>query len=482
MMGGLRSPSLFWTFAASFLLVLIVGTVLQGAAVMAVLGPLTRRWTEDRAALLLRNAAGEIQALPTTAAEDDVAAVLRNRRPESRFITLIFVDSDGRMISDRRGFPREPGRMRELLDGERRPGRRPGPGERLRDRRLQVVGRLDVAAANGLRGELVALAPIPRLPLGPLPPIAWLVLFLPLTVVVAGAGGLILFRMVVRRLRALETLAVRVTSGDLEARVAETGGDEIGRLAERMNRMTEELGSQRRIVEDADRQRRQLLADISHELGTPLTSVRGYAETLLDPKVRVSEEERGTYLRDILEEAKRLDLLIRDLFEITRLEAGAMPLVQERLDWASLCRNTLERFEPRFREAGLSLVWKGRLAEAPVFADGRRLEQVVSNLLVNALRYVPAGGTVEMALESVEGAAGAAYRLSVSDDGPGIPEADLPHVFDRFYRVDPARMEGGSGLGLAIVQEIVRQHGGSVRAESRSPRGARFAIELPAAD
>ena len=163
---------------------------------------------------------------------------------------------------------------------------------------------------------------------------------------------------------------------------------------------------------------------------------------------------------------------------IAPITNGATQLSKEPLDWAALCRNTIERFAPRFRKAGLGLAWKESGREAWVFADGRRMEQVLENLLVNALRYVPHGGAVKARIDA---APGALHRLTVSDDGPGIPAEELPLVFGRFYRGagsaggDP----GGSGLGLAIVREIVERHGGSARAESNAPRGFAITIELP---
>jgi signal transduction histidine kinase len=249
--------------------------------------------------------------------------------------------------------------------------------------------------------------------------------------------------------------------------------------------MTERLAEARGQLEATDRQRRQLFADITHELVTPLTSIRGYAETLLDPRVHVSEEERTRYVRGVLEESRRQGRLIRDLFELARLEAGAAPLEKERLDWVALCRNTIERFERRFRDVGLGLYWRGSLAEAWIEADGHRMEEVLENLLANALRYVPAGGTVELSIERAGGREDR-FRLTASDDGPGVSAAELPLVFERFYRGAGAREVGGShddrgsGLGLAIVREIVERHGGTVGAEARAPRGLTIAIELPA--
>jgi signal transduction histidine kinase len=187
----------------------------------------------------------------------------------------------------------------------------------------------------------------------------------------------------------------------------------------------------------------------------------------------------------VLDEALRLDRLISDLFELARLEAGATTLVKEPLDWVALCRNTARRFEPRFREAGIGLTWGETPAEAWIEADGHRIEEVLENLLVNALRYVPTGRTVQLSLARANGPV-RRWRLDVSDDGLGLPSEELPHLFERFYRGTGARVsgaardEGGSGLGLAIVREIVERHGGKVRAESRVPHGLTIAVELPA--
>jgi signal transduction histidine kinase len=245
--------------------------------------------------------------------------------------------------------------------------------------------------------------------------------------------------------------------------------------------MTESLAEARQHLNENEAQRRQLLADISHELATPLTSIRGYTETLLEPAVTVSATERAAYLERVLEESKRMDLLIRDLLDLTRLEAGAITLERERLDWTALCRNTMERFQDRFRDAGLPLRWHGSTAPAWIMADGRRLEQVLENLLINALRYVPAGGMVTLSLDRQTEQDADYFRLTVRDNGPGFPPDDLPRVFDRFYRADEARSTGGTGLGLAIVQEIVRLNGGRVEARNAHPSGAEIIVLLAAA-
>jgi signal transduction histidine kinase len=514
----LHPRSLFWTFAGAFLLVLVAAAVVQVLVVAAVVQPMLLRSLSDRARLAAREASVEIGTLPAETSELAIHQVLRSYRTEEGGFFLFYRDGRGRIVGSRRfppGFGRRladlvgaPGdtllpmedRLRPPIPGRagepRRPPREafgrepvpvppPGPEREppglreLARARFKVVARDSVRTPAGVdAGEVVALAAVPRFPFWPGAAERPVLLFLPIAVLVAGVAGLLLFRAFIRRLRVLETLAARVADGDLEVRVPDPGPDEIGRLGARLNRMTERLAEARRRLEENDRQRRRLLADISHELATPLTSIKGYAQTLLDPAVPVTEKERDAYLAHVLDESERMDELIADLFELTRLEAGAGELERERLDWASLCRNTLARFTKRFREADLNLRWTGSEAPAWVDADGRRLEEVLENLLVNALRYVPAGGSIEVSLEP--GAPGR-HRLTVADDGPGIPPADLPFVFDRFFRADHARVTPGTGLGLAIVREIVLRHGGEIRAENRAPSGAAIVIELPAA-
>ncbi|MEO1088005.1 MAG: HAMP domain-containing sensor histidine kinase, partial [Acidobacteriota bacterium] len=172
----------------------------------------------------------------------------------------------------------------------------------------------------------------------------------------------------------------------------------------------------------AEETRRQLLADVSHELATPLTAIRGSAETLLDATVSLADPERNHMLGDILAASNRMQVLIEDLFDLTRLEAGATDLHVERLDWSSLCGHLVARYEGRFRDLGLSLQYAGPADAAWVEADGRRLEQVLENLLANALRYVTAPGRVKVVLKTVTHAGGGRrHRLRVVDDGPGFP-------------------------------------------------------------
>lgn len=543
----LRFPSLYWTLAGAFLLVLLLAIVLQGLVVLFVVEPVARRWTEERGRRAASEAAASLSQLfeempeiwtspllwsevDREALEERVRQRLRQSVAGSSQMHLVFrgerPTSDGTrpwMVADHemsRGMgrflrgtldtpafaPRGPSPRlgRELEPQTSEPSRDGGPA---RDgstragpthRGIRVLGRSAVTAHGGSLGEVVAIH-LDRGLLGwPLATPRPVLLFLPVALVLAGGAGLVLFRALVRRLRELEQLAARVAEGDLDARVENPGSDEIGRLGGQLNMMTERLSHARHSLEDADRQRRQLLADISHELATPLTSIRGFAETLQSGDVQLSDDERSAYLQGMLEASRRLDALIKDVLDLTRLEGGAIRLELERLDWRELCRNTVVRFRDRFESAGLALEWidagprrsndmkvdDPHAAETVpmwVEADGRRLEQVLENLLVNAMRYVPAGGRVEVSMGVAEVPGALRYALQVSDDGPGFPSHALPHVFERFYRGDPARTDGGTGLGLAIVREIVMRHGGEVAAANRTEGGAVLTVRMPAA-
>lgn len=469
-----KFQSLFWPIAGMALLTLVLGTLTQFWVVDAVLLPLEARESKARAEVVTATVASELAATPRPqgARVDTLIAHHRaNLGPHPGWIAYR-ASHDSLVITPKRVEDT----IRRYFAGTPEPS---DPGQPPRRSRLEVVARHAVIGG----GEVFVIRPVrPRDPFGPTGSRAAL-LFLPIATVASLGAGLVLVRLLARRLRGIETFAGKVAEGDLSVRIGDTTGDEIGRIAERLDVMTARLAANREQLAANDAQRRQLFADITHELATPLTSIRGSAETLLDPRVTLSDDERTRYVRGVLEEAGRLDRLIRDVFELARLEAGATPLVLEPLDWAALCRNTIERFLPRFQTAGLALSWRSDLAEAWIEADGLRIEQVLDNLLVNALRYVPRGGAVEL---SLSGGSPGRWRATLSDDGPGLPADELASVFERFYRGSVARGAGdlgdGSGLGLAIVREIVERHGGSVRAEARQPHGLAIVIELPAAD
>jgi signal transduction histidine kinase len=470
--GARGGESLIWVVTGAFLVAAIVGFVLQALVVLAVLRPIEAREARTRAELAAAGVAAMFATAPVPPGGAELDSLLSRTRNQYgiRPARLAVRWNGGRLTTWPIDFDGTTARMLT------------GPPERSGS---EVLARHVVESAGRTLGEIVVVRRVLRGPRPGEPSATLLLLYVPIAVLLSAALGALLVRLLVRRLRSLEALAARVAAGDFSARVADPRHDEIGRVASQLDRMAERLATARDELERHEQQRRQLFADITHELATPLTSIRATAETMLDPHVPLSAEERTRYVRGVLDESRRLDRLIRDLFELARLEAGATALELERLDWAALARNTLNRFAPRYAASGLTLSLAEAPAEAWVRADGARLEQVLDNLLVNALRYVPPEGRVVLSLDRAE-AHRERWRLTVCDDGPGLPAEELPRVFERFYRGTVSRSspepgaDSGSGLGLAIVREIVERHGGEVRARIVAPHGLAIEIDLPA--
>jgi signal transduction histidine kinase len=296
-------------------------------------------------------------------------------------------------------------------------------------------------------------------------------------VLVVGMGliAFVIFGPVRKRLKQVQDAAERLGSGDLGARAFDDGGDEVAAVARSFNRMAEELTARAAALEASDKARRQLLADVSHELMTPLTAMRGYVETLSMPELQIDSETGRRYLGVVTEETHRLERIIGDLLDLARLEGGGGTLRRENVDVQSLFDRVAERHEREMRERGITLIREVASGAAHVTGDADRLEQALQNLAANALRHSDRGGTISLEAAPVE----RGIRLRVRDTGSGIAAEHLPHIFDRFYKVDAARKaSGGSGLGLSIVRAIVERHGGTIAASNQN--GAVFDIILPA--
>ena len=294
----------------------------------------------------------------------------------------------------------------------------------------------------------------------------------------AASAALLIFSPAHRRLRTLEHAARALGEGRTDVRAVEAGGDEVSALAHAFNRMADDLGARAAALAASDRARRQLLADVSHELMTPLAAVRGYTETLAMPELSLDASTRSRYLGIIGDETQKLESLVGDLLDLARLEGGGGTLKMEDVPVKELFRRIADRHGPAIRDRRITLDVKVQPPELTVHADGQRLEQALQNLAANALRHTPEGGRLSLAAEATpEGP-----RITVRDTGPGIRPEHLPHIFERFYKADAARSAtkmSGSGLGLSIVQAIVERHGGTVTASNAPDGGAIFEIRIP---
>jgi signal transduction histidine kinase len=288
-------------------------------------------------------------------------------------------------------------------------------------------------------------------------------------------AALTIFRPAHTQLRALEDAARRFGEGDVSARAPDTGGDEVAAVAAAFNRMAGELAARQAQLEEADRVRRQLLADVSHELMTPLTAIRGYAETLALPQFSPSTPEGQRAVRVIHEEGERIERLVSDLLDLARFEAGGISLAVQSVLVRDLFERVVARHEQPAREKGVQLEAELVDPQLRVSADPHRLEQALQNLASNALRHTAPGGTVSLSAIRVD----TSVHLRVADTGVGILPEHLPHVFDRFYKADQSRSQTGSGLGLSIVKAIVERHGGTVNVASTPGVETAFEIELP---
>ena len=286
---------------------------------------------------------------------------------------------------------------------------------------------------------------------------------------------LVIFRPAQARLSAVEEAARRFGEGDLSARAPEMGGDEVAAVATAFNRMASDLAARQAQLVEADRARRQLLADVSHELMTPLTAIRGYAETLGLPQFIPPSKEGQRAVKVIHEEGERIERLVKDLLDLARFEAGGISLALENVDVDEIFERVSERHAQAAQDKGVTIVIEPHDDDIRLVGDPHRLEQAVQNLASNALRHTPPGGAIRLGASRDDGK----LKLTVADNGVGIPPQHLPHVFDRFYKADQSRSQAGSGLGLSIVKAIIDRHGGTVSVRSEHGAGTVFTILLP---
>ena len=284
----------------------------------------------------------------------------------------------------------------------------------------------------------------------------------------AVAMGLVWFlsRGLTSPLREMSAAADAMAKGDYSRRVTATSRDEVGALARAFNEMAAELA-------ETDRQRRDLVANVSHELRTPIAALQVQLENLVDG---VSNPDPATF-RVMLAQVERLGRLVKQLLDLSRLESGAVPLERSHFRVEPLLTHAVR--EQQLHGAPVAVEVTVEPTDLTADGDPERVHQVVANLLENAVRYTPIGGTVEVQARRTDGG----VIIEVLDEGPGIPDDERARVFERFYRADAARAvsDGGAGLGLAIARWIVDLHGGDIHPEPRQPQGCRRVVTLPVA-
>ena len=461
--------SFYWRIGITFVAFVVVILITQGL-ILSYLIPRTNAMDPYRAPVLAAEVAADVASILKRGQGGDLSAHLKSRYPPEQAGRLVFVAFRGGAIFS--------STTDEVPDS-------------IRLTALSVFGERRLTASD----EVPAITTTPVLvddqfaalvlvlllpsPLAGIPRELARFLSLPSTlvlIVTTVVVALVVFNPARRRLAALEDAAHRLGEGDLGARAPHAGGDEIARVAAAFNRMAGELEARDAALRTSDALRRQMMADVSHELKTPLTALRGYIETLRMPEVALDAERRDRYFETIDRETRRLERIVKDLLDLARYEHGGVVLQRRLFDIGRLFENVAGRHEREAHTKAVAIrIHVDPLADQ-VVADPDRIEQAVENLVANALRHTPSGGTITLSATHADGMA----TLSVTDSGGGIAPEHLPHVFERFYKVDASRAaeSTGSGLGLSITKAIIERHGGTIRVTSQ-PGLTTFAVLLP---
>lgn len=289
--------------------------------------------------------------------------------------------------------------------------------------------------------------------------------------------GLVLFRRLTKRLRRMQGVVAAFEEGNFDPRMEVTTDDEIGLLGRCFNRMADTLVETLEELRQSDRMRRELVANVSHDLRSPLASIQGYLETIYIKDGTLDTEERQRYVKTALKNTQRLNTLVNELFELSKLETKQIEPSIEPFPIAELVQDVVMQYQPQAQEQNVDLQAELPERHARVAADIGLVERALSNLIDNAIHYTPEENWVRVRVDNDHDE----VCIEVEDSGPGIPEDDLPHIFDRFYRVDKSRGrdQGGAGLGLAIAKTILELHGRSLEVESSVGEGTTFRFRLP---
>ncbi|MEM9526115.1 MAG: HAMP domain-containing sensor histidine kinase, partial [Bacteroidota bacterium] len=298
-----------------------------------------------------------------------------------------------------------------------------------------------------------------------------------LSLLAAFVVSVLALRYLTRNLRRIERAVHRFQEGDYDARIDADQGGAFAAVATTFNGMADQINANIEEMKSLDQLRRELIANISHDLRTPLAIIQGFVETLIMKTESMEPEERKRHLNTIYNSSERLSLLISQLFEYSKLEAQQIEPQKEPFNVGELAQDVAHKFSVLAEKKGITI--RINVAEnlPRIFADLGLVERVLNNLMDNALKFTPAGGEVLLEMQADRHA----VKVRVADTGPGIPEAELPHIFDR-YRKGQRTGDGrntGAGLGLAIVKKILELHDQSIQIKSKLQEGTSFIFELP---
>jgi len=462
---------------SSYVLIVVLSLLLTGSATLILFDRYQERVAYREMRLLATAMANRALTLLGQLPPREVVRRL-SQEIEAAGGHLLLLDAEGRVIAD--------SSESSSLDGQRL--ELPAAAEMLVNPRRSTILRFEAPGVGEFLYVVVPLPPGERLAqvrggsryIALARPVlevrgAWRELLQPLlgavavVVMVAILVGILLSRSIIGPLERMTLASEAMARGDYSQTIAGGGQDEVGRLAQAFNTMARE-------VHRAHQMERDFVANVSHDLKTPLTAIQGFAQALVDGTAQ-DPQAQAHAAQIILEETERMRRLIQNLLDLARLESGQASIDHVPVDLIAVLTDVSRAFGSRAEQSGISLVLRLPASLPPVVGDAARLDQAFSNLLDNALRHTPAGGQVELsALPTSE----ATVEITVSDTGCGIPPAELPRIFERFYRLDKARAgNSGTGLGLSIVREIVGAHGGSIRAASQVGQGSRFTITLP---
>ena len=456
--------SLRWRLIGSYILVIFVCLFLAGSTVVLVLRDQQQRARLDALGYQSVFIAGQVALLeaPPDPVDPRLIFWLMRRVSSQTGTRIILTDRSGLVVED----------TFDELDGQHIPlpsregqGRRGGMYSAATDRGLFLI-------APPSESSYVVILAVPQADIAG----AWfelipsLALAAAVSLVVSILVALFLTRSIARPLVQMTRASEEMARGRYDQSIPVRGRDEVGRLAVAFNDMAQQVST-------SDRTMRDFLANVSHELKTPLTSIQGFSQAMLDGTVLGADENQraATIIND---EANRMRGLVEELLTLSKIESGQIAMGEDPVDLDHLLREASRRAEWQAEATGVRVVVESH-AGAYVRGDAHWLAQVFSNLLDNALRHTPSGGTVTLRAQAR--AEPAEVTVWVHNTGSHIPPQDLPRVFERFFQVDRSRAGrlGGSGLGLAIVREIVQAHGGTVEAESSPVSGTTFVVRLP---